>query len=339
MDTRQPKISILTPCCNSAQWLPATLASLYAQSFTDWELLLLDDGSTDATPRLLESHAGVRPDGGEVRIFSSPGRGVAEARNRLLELARGEYLLFLDSDDLLPPDALAYLLSLIEERGADVAEGRILCYPDGDDDKVMRGVTESREKPRVSTFDGRGAVESSLYQTLVSSSLSGKLFRRNLFDGIRFPVGRLYEDLYVFHRVAICAANYVCSSKVVYLYRQRSGSIIHTFNPRRLDVLDITEGIEAHMRSLSDEGLIRAACDRRLSAAFNMLGLLLNNTSALPAGDRERYIRHCREVIATHSSASLRNPRVRMLNRTAALLAIILPTPLLDRLLRRRYRS
>lgn len=339
MDTRQPKISILTPCCNSAAWLPATLASLYAQSFTDWELLLLDDGSTDATPSLLQSHAGVRPEGGEVRIFSSPGEGVAEARNRLLGLARGEYLLFLDSDDLLAPDALAYLLSIIESTGAEVAEGRILCYPDGDDDKVLGCVTESRREPRVSVFDGRGAVESSLYQTLVSSSLSGKLFRRALFAGIRFPAGRLYEDLDVFHRVAIRAAKYVCSSKVVYLYRQRSGSIIHTFNPRRLDVLDITEGIEDHMRLHGDKGLIRAACDRRLSAAFNMLGLLLNNPSALAVSEREGYIRRCREVIATHSLASLRNPHVRPLNRAAALLAILLPDSLLDRLLRHRYRS
>ena len=339
MNPGRPKISILTPCCNSAAWLPATLASLYAQSFTDWELLLLDDGSIDTTPSLLQSHAGVRPEGGDVRIFSSPGEGVAEARNRLLDASRGEYLLFLDSDDLLPPDALIYLFSIIESTGADVAEGRILCYPDGDDDKVMSCVTESRENPRVIAFDGRGAVESSLYQTLVSSSLSGKLFRRNLFAGIRFPAGRLYEDLYVFHRVAIRASNYVCSSKVVYLYRQRSGSIIHTFNPRRLDVLDITEGIEAHMRRHGDKGLIRAACDRRLSAAFNMLGLLLNNPSALAGSEREGYIRQCREVIATHSPASLRNPRVRPLNRAAALLAILLPDSLLDRLLRHRYRS
>ncbi|MBN1514637.1 MAG: glycosyltransferase family 2 protein, partial [Phycisphaerae bacterium] len=102
-----PSVSVITPCRNAADTLQATVAGVQAQSRADWELLCVDDGSTDDTRSLLDRLAAADS---RIRVLSTPAGGAAAARNAACRQAHGQYILFLDADDTMRPDALDVLL-------------------------------------------------------------------------------------------------------------------------------------------------------------------------------------------------------------------------------------
>lgn len=103
-----PLVSILIPCYNAAPWLAATLDSALAQSWTRTEIILVDDGSTDSSLAIAEAYAGRG-----LRVLSQPNRGASAARNRALREARGDYIQYLDADDLLAPEKIARQLATL----------------------------------------------------------------------------------------------------------------------------------------------------------------------------------------------------------------------------------
>jgi glycosyltransferase involved in cell wall biosynthesis len=102
-----PTVSVLIPVHNTARWLAETVASVQAQSITDWELIAIDDGSTDGSAEVLQTLAGQEP---RMRVLARANRGLVATRNELLALARGEFIAWLDSDDRMTPDRLALQL-------------------------------------------------------------------------------------------------------------------------------------------------------------------------------------------------------------------------------------
>lgn len=113
-----PRISVIVPVYQAEALLPACLDSVLQQSFSDWELLLIDDGSRDASPAICDRYAEGDP---RIRVFHKENGGVSEARNLGLKNAVGEYIAFLDADDRFEPQTLAVLLELCEKNGADTA--------------------------------------------------------------------------------------------------------------------------------------------------------------------------------------------------------------------------
>ena len=114
-----PPVSVIIPCHNAARFLGETIDSVLAQTFPAFELILIDDGSTDGTADVIDRYR--RRLGGRLICDSGPNRGVSAARNRGMELASGRYLQYLDADDLLRPDALREKFESLETSGADVA--------------------------------------------------------------------------------------------------------------------------------------------------------------------------------------------------------------------------
>jgi glycosyltransferase involved in cell wall biosynthesis len=110
-----PAVSVLIPCRNAERYLAATLESVRQQTWVPSEVILVDDGSTDRSSAIALSYAGF------VTVVRNPGRGASAARNHATRLARGEFLQYLDADDLLEPHALASRVSGLEQAGADVA--------------------------------------------------------------------------------------------------------------------------------------------------------------------------------------------------------------------------
>jgi len=109
-----PKVSICIPTYNRKHYLKETLESIFAQTYKDYEIVIVDDGSNDGTEQMIKKSSY------PIRYFWQENRGVAEARNKLLELAKGEYITFIDSDDLLFPYAIEELLNLVEYNGSEV---------------------------------------------------------------------------------------------------------------------------------------------------------------------------------------------------------------------------
>lgn len=303
-----PTVTVIIPAYNAERFLEEALACVYAQTMRDFELVVVDDGSTDATGAICDRAAAADA---RVRAVHTANAGVSAARNLGLEQARGRWIFFMDADDLMPSDALATLLEAAEAEGAELSTAPFAAFSD----KAPR--TEGRGGGRRRLMTGREAVEAGMYQRRLDPGPWGKLYAAELWDGVRFREGIRYEDLDVFYRVWIRARKVVFSERPLYFYRQHDGSFIHRFTRERLDALDVTDRM-ADWAAADHAELFPAARDRRMSAHFNILLLMYKNGVRLPEVEKR-----CIDVIADSAPASVCNGRVRLKNRLGALAYIL----------------
>lgn len=297
-------ISVIIPAYNAQAYLRECLESVLAQSFSDWEAIIVNDGSTDSTCDIV---AGFTARDSRFRLVSTPNGGLSSARNAGIAVARGQWLTYLDSDDTLYPDALAKLMA-----AASAAENI---------DIVVAGLSRSRDiaaatDGRVEIMSGLSALEQGLYQRSVTTSACAKLFRRVVVADIRFPDGLYYEDLLYCVETLRRSARVAVIGDVIYYYRDNPSSFINTFTPRRLDVLHVTARVEELLEG--DEVLRRAARDRRLSACFNIYGLLAVHDRD---GRHSDVSCRCWRLIKDYRRDSLFNPQVRLKNKLGILLS------------------
>ncbi len=184
-----PRISVIVPVYNVESYLEACIRSIAGQSFGDWELLLVDDGSTDGSAQICSGWA-VRDS--RIRLLQKENGGTSTARNWGLAHATGEYVSFVDGDDYIDPEMLEQLWRAVEEHGADMAQvGRIEETEDG------RRLPDICTPPEEERWE---SAEEFLRQLLLHKgdcSFCTKLTRRSLLAAEAFPPGRLNEDFYL----------------------------------------------------------------------------------------------------------------------------------------------
>ena len=134
-----PAVSILVPCRNQERFLSETIASVEAQTFRDWELIIVDDGSTDRSPEIIRGSRAARA------VFATSAHGASAARNRALALARGRYIQYLDADDVLLPHALASRVDALERSGGDVAYSDIQRWQENERGEFVPGAIDRRD--------------------------------------------------------------------------------------------------------------------------------------------------------------------------------------------------
>ena len=209
-------ISVIVPVYNVERYLPECLDSILSQDYSSLEILLVDDGSTDTSGAICDDYA--RRDS-RIRAIHQQNAGAGAAKNTGLRAATGEYLAFVDSDDTLLPGAYSYMVSLLEENGADVVQ----CmhqnvFPDAVEPMI---VMPGRE--RFSVLD---------YMMLfpfdwTCALLWNKIYRRELFDGVFFEEGNVIDDEYFTYRGVMNAKTVIRDERVVYNYRQRRSSTMN----------------------------------------------------------------------------------------------------------------
>ena len=227
------RFSIIVPVYNVKEYLPACMDSLLRQACQDFEIILVDDGSTDGSGMLCDGYQAAYPD--QVRTVHQKNGGLGAARNTGIDLARGDYLLFVDSDDLLEESALACLSGHIDNTGADM-------YTFGF--SYLRGATVSPGER--SSLEGREpfTLEECPELLLQTPSACLRICRREIYinHGFRFP--KLLPE---------CRQIVVLHARL-YLYRQREGSIMHNPNLRRN--LEIIEAMEDLRQYYERQGLM-----------------------------------------------------------------------------------
>ena len=215
------KISVIVPIYNRAAYLPCCLDSLAAQSLQDVEFLLIDDGSRDQSGEICEAYAAKDS---RFRVTRKENGGLSSARNAGLEQARGDYIMFVDSDDRVEPDFCARPLRLAEENGAD-----LVMF------SLRRFHGKAEEPPRPCAFPEGPKSREEAIRLLYEGSwnyVMDKLFARALFDGIRFPLGRVYEDVATTYRLVLRAQKVYFCPEALYWYRRTPGSIVTQRTPQ-----------------------------------------------------------------------------------------------------------
>ncbi len=221
------KLSVIVPVYNVEPYLPACLDSLLAQTLKDLEILLVDDGSTDASGAIADRYAAEHPD--IVRCLHVDNGGQGRARNFALPLARGEYLGFVDSDDWILPEMYERLCGLADETGADVAVCDFLeRYDDGSERLAPAALQD--------------------HPLSFAGSCCNKVFRASLVRGLRFPEGLWYEDFFFSAVMLMRSQRTEYLREPLYIYRRGQPSTMHNNNAaKNLDMLRIMEMLEKEL--------------------------------------------------------------------------------------------
>ena len=229
------RFSVIVPVYNVADYLGRCMDSLLEQAFPDFEILLVDDGSTDGSEILCDGYAAAFPD--RVQVIHQKNGGLGAARNTGLSRAQGEYLLFIDSDDWIRGDTLDILDRKIRETGAKMV---VFGFSYVWEDRTVPGEELALAGHAPVTLEGHPEL---LLQT---PSACLRTWHRSLFDDpeIRFPGRVWFEDLRTTPKaLARCPSVAVIPDRL-YFYRQRQGSILHNPNLRRnLEIIEAMEDL------------------------------------------------------------------------------------------------
>lgn len=246
-------ISIIVPVYNVEKYLETCINSILSQTYTDFELILIDDGSTDNSGVICDKYeeADVR-----VRVIHNNNQGVSATRNTGIEVARGDYIAFIDSDDLIHPDYLLHMFELIEQYNADLVccstnYGNVPDWNSGNLDITVRYGEDILEKMYIN--DGNITIT------------TNKLYKKSLFidNNIRFIEGIRFEDIQIMPRILNNAKIMVITNNNLYFYRKREGSFtkLHSFNKSRLDIIKVVEDRMEFLRDLNKKHLFYIELD------------------------------------------------------------------------------
>ncbi len=318
----RPTVSVVVPVYNVEPYLARCVDSLLAQTYRDFEILLVDDGSTDGSGALCDAYAARDP---RVRALHKENGGLSSARNFGIENARGEFLCLFDGDDAFAPETLEVLHGNLVGHDADMSCCAFQYLPDGKTPSAP-----DVKRANVSVLTRNEASKDILTASRVEVSAANKLYRRAVFDTVRFPVGRLYEDAFVIADTVARCRKVVVTDAGLYFYYQRTGSITRSrFTERNLDL------VAAHEYKY---GRILEECPALRSDAFEALlrAHYMTLDRMLASGYRETGFRESVAFLQRHTLFALTRRRLHK-KRRAALLGLWFGVGEYDRL-RRKFR-
>ena len=238
------KISVVVPVYNSEKYLHKCVDSLLGQTYSNIEVILVDDGSTDSSPKICDDYADSDQ---RVKVIHQKNARIGAARNRGIEESCGNYITFIDSDDYLERDAYEKCVALIKKHNPDIIQWDLTFVPEND----CKDIIPNREKnDYVELILDRNATLEKLFQWknmdlrfnhlwTASHCIWTKMCRAELFEDVRFPVGKEYEDEMILHKVMFKSQKSIFINERFSNYLLRSKSTVHTMPLKgRIDKID-----------------------------------------------------------------------------------------------------
>ena len=213
-----PKYTIIVPVYNVGQWVPDCLDSMLEQRFFDWECICVDDGSTDESGKVLDEYAARDS---RFQVVHKENGGVSSARNAALDMANGEWVVYIDGDDLLSPDALSIFEYILHnEPDAEMIHYEVRGFPENEPPHIDQRI----EDFPITTIQDRGEI----FGRVCGVCFPVYGYKRGLVGDIRFEEYKIGEDrLYLAKCLARCRRLAYCRA-VGYLCRRRMGSALRS---------------------------------------------------------------------------------------------------------------
>lgn len=231
---KNPEISVIVPVYKVEKYLNECIDSILAQTFTDFEVILVDDGSPDNCPALCDAAA---EKDSRVRVIHKANGGVSTARNAGLAAARGNWVGFVDSDDVIDKTYLEKLYCAAKQSGAEIAACNMLFMQE---DGIPCRYQEQPLCTEILSQDE--AIHRMRLTPLIQAAT--RLHRRDILEGVVFPVGKNYEDAFTTPEIFERATAVACVEEKLYHYRVQSASIMHgKANLKNLDEIDANYGL------------------------------------------------------------------------------------------------
>lgn len=240
-----PLVSVIIPVYKTEEYLTQCVDSVLGQTYQNLQIILVDDGSPDNAPAMCDAYA---QRDSRVEVIHKENGGLSDARNAGKAVAKGQYLTFLDSDDIWAPETVEHMVQIARKENAQVVKiGVIRKYAEQACVSVLKDY---------SVTTGLGALERIFWDNSQIITICGKLFAAELFQGLDFPVGLYYEDEYTTPRIYCRAKTVALSDSELYFYMQRDNESIlrGALNEKRIrDSLFVTEDRIAFLR---EQGLV-----------------------------------------------------------------------------------
>jgi len=263
---QNPLISVVVPVYKVESYIDRCIQSLMNQTYENLEIILVDDGSPDRCGEICDTYAQVDA---RIKVIHKENGGLSDARNVGIDSMQGEYVTFMDSDDNISPYYIENLYRALEETQADMS---ISCFETVFDNDKPTTIPHPYTEQELELCSPKECMRRILYQNAdIEISAWGKLYHRELWKDIRFPKGKLYEDIPVIPKVICNSSSIAVIRNKDYCYYQRKNSIrSNTFSLRKLDAVKHTEDLMKFMITIYPELRLAAEC-RYFSTVCNIL--------------------------------------------------------------------
>lgn len=275
--TEKATISVILPVYNVRKFMDTAIDSVLAQTYEELEIILVDDGSTDGSSERCDHYA---QQDARIRVIHQPNGGLSAARNAGLDAATGELIAFLDSDDAMMPTMLQELWQAMQQTHADIVQCEYMEVVEGSDhtesaevakdeterfDREMRAALEQGKNRLASgilaIYSNEQDKQEQIWKNYRYTPVQwNKLYKRKIFDVLRYPVGKYHEDEYVIHRELYRANALVHLKSKLHLYRRHEDTI--TAHPTAEKACHVSEAyldrVKFQLEEHGEEGLTEA---------------------------------------------------------------------------------
>ena len=248
-------VSVIIPIYNVEKYLEECVESVLYQTYQDLEIILVDDGSPDGCGAICDEYAQKDK---RVKVIHKENGGLSDARNAGLDVCRGDYIVFVDSDDCIHPQMIERLYNLLMKYQTDMA---ICSFQD----------IEENEMPLYAKYDAQGKEycfeKENIMNQLQSRNLLtvvawNKIYKARLFENIRYPKGYIHEDEFIIHKLLHLCTRTVYTEEKLYYYRKRGDSIMGNISPKKIQ--DIYLAYEDRISFLEEKQYGRIITDTKL---------------------------------------------------------------------------
>lgn len=302
----QPLVSVIVPVYKVEKYLERCVNSILNQTYKNFELILVDDGSPDKCPEMCDEYA--KKDL-RVKVIHKENGGVSDARNVGMDEAKGEYITFVDSDDWIFPAYINEMIRLIQNNDAQISVCRFL---------ITKQYTQNEKKTFLfeKVFSKEEALKTMLYQIHFDTSAGGKMYLADIIKKYQFPVGKRMEELAVVYKALLDSNVVAWTNRQLYGYYQNDESLTH--QEFRVELLD---GIE--LMDKQYENIIAKYPNLKKAASSKKFSVYCYSIRVLASQGREWEDLKAKlwQYIAAYRFSMLMDLNARTKNRVAAFLS------------------
>ena len=224
-------ISVIVPIYKVEAYLERCIGSIVNQTYKNLEIILVDDGSPDSCPDICDAW---KEKDDRIKVIHKKNGGLSDARNYGMQAATGDYITFVDGDDVVSSKYVEYLVKISKCTGADIC-----CINHIEFFELKDIVFDIHGESPFKTYDKYDFLNNNYYESQIINSATawGKLYKKGLFKNISFPNGKIHEDTFTTYKLYLKANKIGVSSNKLYFYRKRPGSIMSTRNINSFDNL------------------------------------------------------------------------------------------------------
>lgn len=291
-------VTIIVPVFNIEKYLERCVESLINQKYSNLEIILVDDGSTDQSAAICDHY--MNRDS-RVTVIHKVNGGLSDARNAALEVAKGDYISLVDGDDYVSKYYISNLVTALEVANAEMS---MSWFENVIEDRIPSNTPSEVNESEIEVMNAHDCVKRLLYQDYVETSACGKLYKKDLFYNLKYPVGKLYEDILVTYETIRRSQKIALIKNVDYYYFQRRNSIQYQkFTINKLDAVKHIKMLELNVSKDYPDLTTAAAC--RVFSVVSNIYFQVDNSNEYQDIKKQLWalIKQYRKIILKDASA------------------------------------